>query len=106
MNVRRRHGAKTQIWVVGRCGRVGQEHHAIITEHRIARCGVAAVFGGGPGNDDGIDAPLPQDDIEVGSEKAAVAMFLDYTPAISTMARLASTTKRLRVSSASFARCE
>src|SRR2546427_218652 len=46
-------------------------------KHRLPRRGVAAVLGSRPRDDDGIDSPLTQDNVQVRAKKAAVAMLLD-----------------------------
>ena len=70
-------GAKSPVWIViGSC-RVRQKDDPVVAKHRVPRRGLAAVLGSGPRNDDGIDSPLPQDNVEVRAKKSAVSMLLD-----------------------------
>src|SRR3989442_789830 len=55
----------------------GQPPRIAARLHRVTRRSLAAILGGCPGDDDRIDSPFPQDNVQVRAEKAAVAMLLD-----------------------------
>src|SRR5215831_7461265 len=78
VNVGIRHWSEASIGVVvcRRC--IGKEHHSVIAEHCIPRRRMTAILCSGSRDDHRIGAPLTQYDIEVRSEKTAVAMLLDY----------------------------
>ena len=78
VNLSIRHWAKTSIGIVICRGRIGKEHHSVVAEHCITRRRMTAVLCRCSRDDNRIDAPLTQYDIQVRSEKTAVAMFLDY----------------------------
>ena len=42
----RRHGPVSNVGIVERASRVGEERNLVIVEHRVTSCGVATVFGG------------------------------------------------------------
>jgi hypothetical protein len=46
----------------------------VVAKHRVPCCCAAAILGGRPRVDDGIDTPLAQDNVKVRAKKAAVAM--------------------------------
>src|SRR3981081_457030 len=71
------HRAKSPVWIViGSC-RVRQKDDSVVAKHCVPRRGLAAILSSGPRDDNGIDSPLPQDNVEVSAKKAAVAMLLD-----------------------------
>jgi hypothetical protein len=71
------HRTKPSVWVVIGCCRVRQKDDPVVAKHRVPCCCVAAILGGRPRDDDGIDFPLAQDNVQVRAKKAAVAMLLD-----------------------------
>ena len=71
------HRPKTTIWIVVGSRRIRQEHHPVVEEHRIARRCVTTIFRRRARDDDRINAPFTQDDVEVGSEEAAITMLLN-----------------------------
>jgi hypothetical protein len=77
MDVGRWHPAQSSVRVViGGC-RVRQKNDPVVAKHRVPRRGVVAILSGRPRDDDGIDSPLAQDNVQVRAKKAAVAMLLD-----------------------------
>src|SRR5215469_18625883 len=72
------HRSETSIWIVICRGRIRKEHHSVVAEHCITRRRMTAVLCSCSRDDNRIDAPLTQYDIEVRSEKTAVAVLLDY----------------------------
>ena len=45
---------------------VGDEEHLVVQHHRVPRGGLAADLGGGAGDDQGVDAAILQDRVQVG----------------------------------------
>src|SRR5882757_2732377 len=71
------HRSEASIRIIVCRRRIGKEYYPVVEEHRIPRGRKAAIFCGCPGDDNRIDTPLTQYDIQVRSEKAAVTVFLD-----------------------------
>ena len=78
VNVAVRHRPEASIRIVVGRRRIREEHHAIVAEHGITRRRVTAILRRCSGDDDRVDAPFAQDDVEVRAEEAAVAMLLDH----------------------------
>jgi hypothetical protein len=78
VNVGVRQGSEASIWIVVCRRRVRKEYHAVVAKHCIARCRMTAILCSCSRDDDRIDAPLTQDNIEVCTEETAVAMLLDH----------------------------
>src|SRR6266446_3823012 len=78
VNVAIRHGSEASIWIVVCRGRIGKEHHSVVAEHCITRRRMTAILRSCSRDDDRIDAPLTQDNIEVCTKETAIAMLLDH----------------------------
>src|SRR3954470_13535255 len=78
VNVGVRQGSEASIWIVVCRRRIRKEYYSVVAKHCIARCCMTAILCSCSRDDDRIDAPLTQDNIEVCTEETAVAMLLDY----------------------------
>src|SRR5215813_4240147 len=78
VNVGVRQGTEASIWIVVCRRRIRKKYHSVVAKHCIARCRMTAILCSCSRDDDRIDAPLTQDDIEVCTKKTAVAIFLDH----------------------------
>jgi hypothetical protein len=63
---------------VERRGCVADEEHLVVSHVGFTRRRFAAYVGTNSGDDDGIDAPIAQDQIEIGAVEGAVARLLQH----------------------------
>ena len=71
------HRTESSVGVGISCGGVRQKDDPIVAKHRVPCGDVAAILIGRTGDNDGINSPFSQNNVQVRAKETAVAMLLD-----------------------------